>query len=482
MGGGFAPPPISFFPPSQLGRDTMSLLTLSRSHRGPRAAGLAVAALAVIAGTYVASASRPLAAPVTRAAPAAAAAVDPSTGGAPLDAGSAPNVGLEQVDHSIAAWTKNLATNPHDYLAATNLALLYQGRGRLSYDLADYQRSLDAARQALSIEPTATEAQLAEASTLVSLHDFDSARTAADAVLAAVPGAPAALAVRFDAEVELGRIDDARTDLAVLAATGGPAILIREARLASVTGDAAGAVQLAVKARKAAVDDEVQDLGIYDYAVGEYARLAGDVSTARASYAAALEVRPTDVGALIGMARVDAFEGSTAAAIDTLRRATTIAPQPEALGLLGDLLHQRDPADSAATKAFDTIRFIEKLGDIQATTYDRQLFRFEVDHGGADDARLSRIRASVDARPDAAGHDLLAWALYRLGRSSEAADEIAAARALGADDARLRFHDGAIRIALGDVEGGRTLLRSAASLGPALDPIERQEVTALLGG
>jgi hypothetical protein len=69
--------------------------------------------------------------------------------------------------------------------------------------------------------------------------------------------------------------------------------------------------------------------------------------------------------------------------------------------------------------------------------------------------------------------------LYRLGRPAEAADEIAAARALGADDARLRFHDGAIRLANGDPAGGRAMLRSALELGPALDPLERAEAMRL---
>ena len=465
----------------------MSLLTSSRSHRGPRAAAFVVAALAIVAGTYVASGLRPAAAPLRPAgAPAAPVAVAPA--GArpadtdPVDVGSAPNASLAQVDHSIEAWSKNLAANPQDFLSATNLAILYQGRGRLSYDLGDYQRSLDAARQALTIEPTDDEARLAEASTLVSLHDFGSALTTVGPILAAAPTQPAALAVRFDAELELGRIDDARKDLAVLQSTGGPPVLLREARLASVTGDGKRAVQLATDARKAAIADEVQDVGIYDYAVGEYARLAGDASTARASYRAALEVRPTDVGALIGLARIDAFDGSTAAAIDGLRRATTIAPQPEALGLLGDLLSQTDPADAEAVKTFDTVRFIEQLGDIQATTFDRQLLRFEVDHGGANDTLLARVQASVSARPDAAGHDLLAWTLYRLGRPAQATDEVAAARSLGADDARLRFHDGAIQLASGDVERGRALLKSAGDLGPALDPSEHQEVATLLAG
>ncbi len=53
-------------------------------------------------------------------------------------------------------------------------------------------------------------------STLVSLHDFGAALTAVDALLEDAPSEPAALAVRFDAELELGRIDAARADLTTL--------------------------------------------------------------------------------------------------------------------------------------------------------------------------------------------------------------------------------------------------------------------------
>jgi tetratricopeptide (TPR) repeat protein len=458
----------------------MTSITHPRPRRGPRAAGVVLAALAVVAGSYVVSGLRGSSAPLT--APRPAPATGPVTSSTAIDAGTAPAVSLAQIDHSIDAWSKNLEANPHDYLAATNLAVLYQGRGRIGYDLADYQRSLDAARRALSIQPDLIDARLAEASTLVSLHDFETARTTADAVLKDDPSQPGALAIRFDAELELGRIDDARRDLQALAPVSGPAVLVREARLASVTGDPAGALQLATEARAAAVDDEVQDLGIYQYAVGEYGRLTGDATTARAGYQAALAIRPGDLGARIGLARINAYDGATDEAIDELRRATQIAPQPEALALLGDLLQEKDPADAEAARAFDTIRFIERLGDVQAMTFDRQLLRFEIDHGGANDALLARVQASVQARPDASGHDLLAWTLYRMGRFEEASQSIAAGRALGADDARLRFHDGAIRLAFGDVDRARSLLDDAASLGPALDPAERQEATKLLAG
>jgi tetratricopeptide (TPR) repeat protein len=445
------------------------------ARRPPRMAGVVLAAALIVAGTYATT--------LLRAAPPPSIVTSPA-GERPttqqIDAGAPPVDSVAQIDHSIEAWSKNLAANPHDFLAATNIAVLYQGRGRLSSDLGDYERSLEAARTALSIEPGHVPARLAEASTLVSLHDFPAALAAANAVLTDHPTELAAVAVRFDAELELGDVDDARKDLSRLVAAGGPAVKIREARLASVTGEPARALELASAARAAAVADEQETLGFYHYAVGEYARLAGDASMARAGFESALQERPDDIGALIGLARIDAFEGRVDAAIDDLRHATRIAPQPDALGLLGDLLVGADAADAEAAKSFDTIRFIERLGDVQASTFDRQLLRFEVDHDGADDALLVRVRASVEERPDAGGHDLLAWTLYRLGRYPEAAASIADARALGADDARLQFHEGAIRLALGDSAGGRELLRSALDLGPALDPLERAEATSLV--
>ena len=453
----------------------MHLHQVLEARRPPRAAGLVVAAAMIVAATYASTLFRAAPAPTSTGSAAGQPPVSVQ-----IDAGAAPVESVAQIDHSIEAWSKNLATNPRDFLAATNLAVLYQGRGRLSYDLTDYQRSLEAARDALAIEPSHVPARLAEASTLVSLHDFTAAVAAADAVLTDHPAELAALAVRFDAELDVGRVDDARKDLQVLAATGGPAVLVREARLESVTGRSARALELATQARSAAIADDEGSVGFYHYAVGEYARLAGDAAIARTAFAAALAERPDDIGALLGLARIDAFEGRVDAAVDGLRRATRIAPQPEALALLGDLLVGGDPANAEAAKAFDTVRFIERLGDVQAATYDRQLLRFEVDHDGADAALLARVETSVQERPDAAGHDLLAWTLYRLGRYADAAASIADARALGADDARLRFHDGAIRLAIGDRDRARRLLQEAMAAGPALDPAERAEVEHLL--
>lgn len=462
----------------------------SRPIPRPRLIGFIAATAIILAGTYGLSALRSSGAspapvtPITGTAttttpiepPGAGPAIGPA---ADPGSGTTASTQIARIDHSVEAWSTNLATNPNDYLSATNLALLLHGRGRLSLDLGDHERALAAARIAIAIEPRYGPARALEASILFTLHDFAGAAEAADRLLRDDPAQTGALATRFDAELELGRIADARADLERLMAVGGPAVLVREARLASATGDPATALDRARAAQAEALADDSTDAGFYAYAVGEYARLAGDAAAARAAYGEALAIRPGDLGAIIGLARIDAFEGDLDAAIDGLRVATGVAPQPESLALLGDL--SAAAGDTAgASRSFDTVRFIEQLGDIQSTTFDRLLLRFELDHGGAGDALLDRARASLATRPDWTGHDTVAWALYRLGRFDEAAAEIDAARALGADDARLRFHAGAIELARGNLAGAEELLASALALGPALDPIERAEAEGLL--
>jgi tetratricopeptide (TPR) repeat protein len=441
--------------------------------RRPRAAGILVAAILVAAGSYA----------LTRPAPSGSAfrpaeSVQPVEIGIP-GSGAIPASGsLAQIDHSITAWTKNLAANPTDFISATNLAALYQGRGRLTADLADQQRALDAAATALRIEPAHAPARALDGSIRFTIHDFEGALAAAASLYADDPSQLGALATKADAELELGRIEAATADFGRLAAaTSGPGVDVRLARLAYVTGHPVDALSRARSARDAAVAAG-GDAGFYEYALAEYERLTGNASAARAGYEAAIRIRSTDLAALLGLARVDAFDGDTTAAIAGLRHAADIAPQPETVALLGDLLASHgDPAGAA--DAFATVRLTGKLSALAGSVFDRQLVAFDLDHDSASESSLAAARASLAARPDAAGHDLVAWALHRLGRDDEAATESDAARATGIVDARVLFHAGAIALARGDVTG-RALLEQALGLGPALDPAARTEAVALL--
>ena len=159
---------------------------------------------------------------------------------------------VAQLDHNIAAWSLNLKANPQDFLSATNLAILYHARARLTADLADHQRALEAARVAIQIAPNHTAARALEAAILYSLHDFHAAFAAADRLVTEDPTQFGALATRADASLELGNLDVARADLATLVAKApSPAVDVRRARLAEVIGDLNGAVALAAAAQDA---------------------------------------------------------------------------------------------------------------------------------------------------------------------------------------------------------------------------------------
>lgn len=449
-----------------------------RGLRRPRVVGILAAAVLLMGVTYAGAGTHP-------AIPSRPSTGDATTIRIPDGAGVEPAPGsIAQIDSSIKVWAANLAAEPRDFMSATSLAKLYYARGRLSGDLADQQRALEFARTAARIAPTKSGGRAMQAAILYTLHDFSGALAAAEALHRDDPFQLGALATVADSKLELGRIDDARSDfdkLAILAK--GSSVDVRLARLAFVTGKLDESLRLATSARDAAkadlTNDGAVDLGFYEYAVGEYARQAGDATIARSGYGAALTIRDTDIGAIVGLARIDAYEGRTVDAIAELRKAAAIAPQPETVALLGDLLTASGDAAGARTQ-YATVRFIERLGEIQSTVFDRVLLRFELDHDGASDEVLARARASLAARPDTTGHDAVAWALYRLGRYDEAAAEITAAAVDGAADARLTFHAGAIALARGDGAEGRAALERAMALGPALDPIERAEAQWLL--
>jgi len=110
----------------------------------------------------------------------------------------------------------------------------------------------------------------------------------------------------------------------------------------------------------------------------------------------------------------------------------------------------------------------------------RTLAQFLATKNLAIDKALSLARAERRARPGIYSEDTLAWALYRAGRLDEA--RAAADRALehGTKDARLLYHAGAIRLAQGERDAGRTLIASALALNPKFDVTGAAEARRLV--
>ena len=88
------------------------------------------------------------------------------------------------------------------------------------------------------------------------------------------------------------------------------------------------------------------------------------------------------------------------------------------------------------------------------------------------DSKEDAAQAVEWARKDLAlrrsiyAHDALAWALYKKGDAAEAAAESAKALATGTRDPHLLYHAGMIRMASGDIAGGKAAMQQAAAVNP----------------
>lgn len=451
----------------------------------PRLTTIVLAAALLVAASYAASwiaqapgvpAARPGGdAPAPSLAPAQQLAAGPS------------EALLTRFERAIAAWIGNVATNPGDYVSATNLGTVYVGRARLTGNVADYQRALVAADDAIEINAAYTPARGLRATILFALHDFRGALAEARATHELDSSDLQALATIGDASLELGDVEAARVAYAELdRLASSPPVWSRLAHLAFISGEIERATDLAARA-VAGVADEPRSEGtaFYSFQLGELHRSRGDLAAAAAAYTQALDDLPGYVPASAGLGRVREAQGRRDEAVELLEGATARLPQPDLVASLGDL-YALDGDGAAAERQY---ALVERIGDVTAATgsvYDRQLVLFAADHDRDLPKAIARARAELAIRHDIYAHDALAWALFKAGQTDEAAAEAEAALALGTQDPRLAYHAGMIAAAQGRTDDARRLLtlamEGAGYLPPLQVPVLEQAIADLAGG
>ena len=462
-------------------------MSVAITRRPPLAPLVAVAcAVAIALGTQLV-AVLPAAGPVgldepllDGAAQAKAAAADGAA------AANGPATDLARVRADVGFWAARVAADPANIVAAVQLAGSDMAEARMTGDVTAYLRAQAAVQGALNVEPTYAPARALLGTVLVSLHRFPEARDLARSILSTTPDDPTALGVLGDASLELGDLATAAAAYGELGVVSdGSTARVRAGRLAFVTGDPATAVSADQGAVSAANDEGLtgDQLAFYDVTLGETLLASGDESGARAAYAAALVVRPELPAALVGLAKVDAFDGDLDPAISELDTAIAAIPLPDSLARRADLETLRAGPGDAARAANDlaTVEVIAKLAGDAAYVYDRGLSLYLSDHG-LDPARAVSLASNeLAVRPDIYGYDALAWALLNAGRAAEADAPMRAALAAGTKDARLWYHAGLIAAANGRAAEARTDLGAALALGPALDLPARARAAAALG-
>jgi tetratricopeptide (TPR) repeat protein len=236
---------------------------------------------------------------------------------------------------------------------------------------------------------------------------------------------------------------------------------------------------VAADAAAASAGIDGPSLSWYAYLAGTMQLAAGDPDAALTSFDKALGAWPQSYLALAGRARAAAAIGDIDTAIEGYRAAIAVAPQPDALAALGDLLGLRGDT-RGAQQQYDTVLAIAQLQGSNGLIFNRQLVLFDVNHGRDLATALELAQKELVTRKDVYGYDAEAWALLANGRAAEADTEMAKALALGTRDAMLLYHAGEIAEAVGDDGRARDLLEQALAIRGALDPLAASRAQATL--
>jgi tetratricopeptide (TPR) repeat protein len=314
---------------------------------------------------------------------------------------------------------------------------------------------------------------------LLNGHKFDEARALAVQVTSRHPEDPMAWGTLSDAYLELGRYDEA-TEAAQTMVDLKPSLpsYSRASHLQWLRGDVVSAketVRRALDSGRAGKTDPEPGAWVFVQAATMFWH-DGDFEGADAGFDKALDRIGDYAPANVGKGRVALAKGDHRRAAELFERAWKVSPLVETAWLLGDAREAMGDAKGAA----EAYALVEREG---RRTDPRTLSLFFSTKGRSAaevEEALKLARVEYEVRKDITSEDALAWAYYRTGRIAEAKASIAKARRLGTPDARLMFHEGAIRIAAGDTKQGKKLVADALKKNPAFDATGVKEAKALL--
>lgn len=388
-------------------------------------------------------------------------------------------------DEVISFFEGRVQRDPVDYLSYTKLGEAYIRQGRETGDITAYQRAEVSFSRALEISRDDPIARAGLATALYSMHDFQKALSIAERVYAEDPSATQALALIGDANLALGNYPEAYRAYGQLSEeASGPSVLSRLAYLDELRGNRDRAIDVMAKAEEAAVKARRSPgtIAFYRLQLGALYFGGGRYDSAEQWYQAALDVFPGYYQTLAGLGNVEAARGHFDKAIDYYTRSVAAVPEPSVLAALGDAYMRTGDAKSAQEQ-YDTVEFIGELASINKAVYNRELVLYYADHDIETGKAVELAVAELDVRKDVFGYDAAAWALYRDGRTAEAAPLMEQALRLGTNDARMLFHAGMIASALGRKQEAGVYLERALDLNPHFsvlqEPVARQALAEI---
>ena len=379
--------------------------------------------------------------------------------------------------HIIHSAQSVVARNPKDAAGYAGLGAAYFQRARETGDIGDYQLAEESLNQSLdlvSADFSADAALATMAEVCMGEHRFTDALSYAQKALSLGTGDVSPFAIVGDAYADMGEYEKAGSAYGRLTPrdmTLSPrAAYARDSRLSYlkfIAGDTAAAIALMNTAVAEGVEAQLksENLAWLYYELGEYETQAGDAASADAAYLAALNIHPGDYRVLAALGKLRANNGRYAEAIVLYQKAIAVVPMPLFIAELGDL-YARAGNQEEAQKQYALVEYIGRLGRINQVLHNRDLALFYADHDRKLPEALDLAQKELEVRHDIYTWDALAWALYKNGKLTEAADASDKALKFGTRDPLLLFHAGMIAEGLGHREQARSELQQALNINP----------------
>jgi tetratricopeptide (TPR) repeat protein len=370
-----------------------------------------------------------------------------------------------QLDDQIAALQDRLRAHPNDGTAATTLGDAYLQKVREVGDPSYYPKTEQLFKHALAINGKDFDAMAGLGTLALARHDFAQGLAWGQRAIAVSAFFPAAYGVIGDAQIELGRYDEAvKTFQQMVDMRPDLTSYSRVSYARELYGDIPGAID-AMQRAEVAGSARAESIAWTQVQIGNLHFNQGDLDGATTQYNASLATLDGYVYGLAGLAKVAAARGDLPGAITLYTQAIQTMPLPEFVIALGDVYTAAGQPDAAA-KQYALVDAMEQLYRQNGVDTDVEMALFDADHDRTLDQGLKQAEAGYKKRPSIKAADVLAWTLYKTGKAQEAEQYSQQALRLGTKDALLLFHAGMIESAVGHRDIAIADLQQALAINP----------------
>ena len=382
-------------------------------------------------------------------------------------------------DTLIKSLQDRLRANPEDWQSYSLLGLAYLQKARETGDPTYYQKTEESLDHALAMQPSDYASISAKGALALARHDFHSALDWGMKAREINPDRMYAYGVIADAQIELGRYEEAIQTLQTMVdLRPDMSSYSRISYIRELHGDTKGAVEMMQLAVNSGTPNSESTAWVRTQLANLYFN-SGDIDRAELEYQLTLQNHPDYVYALAGLGRVHAAQGNMEEAIQLLNQAVTMMPLPEFVITLGDL-YQASGQSEAADKQYELVAAIETLYRANDVDMDMEIAVFNADRDKNLQETVTLARKAYDARPSIHGADALAWTLYKIGNYEEAQTYAEEALRLGTRDSLKLFHAGMIALKLGNEIQAREYLEEALAINPYFSILYAEEARKTL--